>query len=92
ALLVAHLEQPNFAPRALIGAFSGATGRIGFVLTGPNNVMVFTEAGLIPCLAIQAKYVCGKLPLPLCRLGDAQQGAKKVKQDSFVSGFHFHNG
>ncbi|MCG8037221.1 MAG: hypothetical protein JAZ19_09295, partial [Candidatus Thiodiazotropha taylori] len=31
------LEQPNFAPRALIGAFSGATGRIGLVLTGPNK-------------------------------------------------------
>ncbi|MBV2120436.1 MAG: hypothetical protein KUF74_03175, partial [Candidatus Thiodiazotropha sp. (ex Ctena orbiculata)] len=38
ALLVAHLEQPNFAPRALIGAFSGATGRIGFVLTGPSSI------------------------------------------------------
>ncbi|MCG8070691.1 MAG: hypothetical protein N0C86_01770, partial [Candidatus Thiodiazotropha taylori] len=37
ALLVAHLEQPKFAPRALIGAFSGATGRIGLVLTGPRN-------------------------------------------------------
>ncbi|MCG8013895.1 MAG: hypothetical protein JAY64_19660, partial [Candidatus Thiodiazotropha weberae] len=36
ALLVAHLEQPNHASRALIGAFSSATGRIGLVLTGPN--------------------------------------------------------
>ncbi|MCU7838817.1 MAG: hypothetical protein KZQ94_05510 [Candidatus Thiodiazotropha sp. (ex Troendleina suluensis)] len=25
ALLVAHLEQPNFSPRALMGAFSGTT-------------------------------------------------------------------
>ncbi|MEW8270703.1 MAG: hypothetical protein AB2718_10485, partial [Candidatus Thiodiazotropha taylori] len=40
ALLVAHLEQPNFAPRALIGAFSGATGRIGLVLTGPSQACV----------------------------------------------------
>ncbi|MCG7875431.1 MAG: hypothetical protein N0C90_03795, partial [Candidatus Thiodiazotropha endolucinida] len=36
ALLVAHLESPNLSPRALIGAFSGTTGRIGLVLTGPN--------------------------------------------------------
>ncbi|MCG8486970.1 MAG: hypothetical protein MI756_05815, partial [Chromatiales bacterium] len=36
-LLVAHLEQPNYTPRALIGAFSGTTGRIGLVLTGPST-------------------------------------------------------
>ncbi|MCW4335501.1 MAG: hypothetical protein N0E52_16390, partial [Candidatus Thiodiazotropha endolucinida] len=45
ALLVAHLESPNLSPRApkevplgcaLIGAFSGTTGCIGLVLTGPN--------------------------------------------------------
>jgi len=37
ALLVVHLEPPNFSPRALIGAFSGATEPIGLVLTGPNT-------------------------------------------------------
>ncbi|MBW9267066.1 MAG: group II truncated hemoglobin [Candidatus Thiodiazotropha sp. (ex. Lucinisca nassula)] len=36
ALLVVHLESPNLSPRALSGAFSGATGPIGLVLTGPN--------------------------------------------------------
>ncbi|MCG7909012.1 MAG: hypothetical protein JAY82_04465, partial [Candidatus Thiodiazotropha taylori] len=36
ALLVVHLESPNLTPRALIGAFSGATGPIGLVLTGPS--------------------------------------------------------
>jgi hypothetical protein len=35
ALLVVYLESPNFSPRALIGAFSGATAPIGLVLTGP---------------------------------------------------------
>ncbi|MEW8041402.1 MAG: hypothetical protein AB2777_19620, partial [Candidatus Thiodiazotropha endolucinida] len=39
ALLVTHLESPNFSPRALIGAFSGTTGRIGLVLTGPKNIV-----------------------------------------------------
>ncbi|MES9950940.1 MAG: hypothetical protein ABW118_18430, partial [Candidatus Thiodiazotropha sp.] len=36
ALLVVHLESPNLSPRALIGAFSGTTGPIGLVLTGPR--------------------------------------------------------
>ena len=40
ALLVAYLELPNRAPRALIGVFSGATGTIQLVLTGPNLVTV----------------------------------------------------
>ncbi|MCU7811141.1 MAG: hypothetical protein KZQ77_07880, partial [Candidatus Thiodiazotropha sp. (ex Notomyrtea botanica)] len=40
-LLVAHLEQPNYAPRALIGAFSGATVAIKLVLTGPNDIRGF---------------------------------------------------
>ncbi|PUB83406.1 MAG: hypothetical protein DBP02_11905 [gamma proteobacterium symbiont of Ctena orbiculata] len=35
-MLVVHLESPNLSPRALSGAFSGATGPIGLVLTGPN--------------------------------------------------------
>ncbi|MES9842393.1 MAG: hypothetical protein ABW134_17720, partial [Candidatus Thiodiazotropha endolucinida] len=39
ALLVVHLESPNLSPRALIGAFSGATGPIGLVLTGPRRVI-----------------------------------------------------
>ncbi|MCG8121974.1 MAG: hypothetical protein N0C82_20415, partial [Candidatus Thiodiazotropha endolucinida] len=46
ALLVAHLESPNLSPRApkevplgcaLIGSFSGTTGCIGLVLTGPKT-------------------------------------------------------
>jgi hypothetical protein len=32
------LESPNRSPRALIGAFSGATQPIGLVLTGPNFI------------------------------------------------------
>ncbi|MCG8011157.1 MAG: hypothetical protein JAY64_05585 [Candidatus Thiodiazotropha weberae] len=39
-LLVAHLEQPAYVPRALIGTFSGTTGRIGFVLTGPRATAI----------------------------------------------------
>ncbi|PUB81441.1 MAG: hypothetical protein DBP01_16500, partial [gamma proteobacterium symbiont of Ctena orbiculata] len=38
ALLVAHLESPNFTPRALIGAFSDTTEPIGLVLTGPKGL------------------------------------------------------
>ncbi|MCU7868358.1 MAG: hypothetical protein KZQ98_07470, partial [Candidatus Thiodiazotropha sp. (ex Lucinoma borealis)] len=37
ALLVAHLEQPNLSPRALMGAFSGTTEAIKLVLTGPSK-------------------------------------------------------
>ncbi|MES9896567.1 MAG: hypothetical protein ABW141_16890, partial [Candidatus Thiodiazotropha endolucinida] len=53
ALLVAHLESPNLSPRApkevplgcaLIGAFSGTTGRIGLVLTGPSEPISFGYA------------------------------------------------
>jgi hypothetical protein len=40
ALLVTHLEQPNYTPRALIGAFSSTTGHIGLVLTGPNTSLI----------------------------------------------------
>jgi len=38
ALLVVHLELPNFSPRALIGAFSGATVPVRLVLTGPKTI------------------------------------------------------
>ncbi len=37
ALLVVHLEPPSLAPRASIGAFSGATEPVGSVLTGPRD-------------------------------------------------------
>jgi hypothetical protein len=36
ALLVAYLDQPNCASRALIGAFSGPTAAIQMVLTVPG--------------------------------------------------------
>ncbi|MCU7798127.1 MAG: hypothetical protein KZQ75_13460, partial [Candidatus Thiodiazotropha sp. (ex Myrtea spinifera)] len=45
-LLVAHLEQPNFSPRALTDAFSGSTGRIGLVLTGPNRTSSILKWGI----------------------------------------------
>ncbi|MBV2122938.1 MAG: hypothetical protein KUF74_15965, partial [Candidatus Thiodiazotropha sp. (ex Ctena orbiculata)] len=40
-------ESPNLTPRALIGAFSGTTGPIGFVLTGPNNLDPHQSPGSI---------------------------------------------
>ncbi|MEW7984319.1 MAG: EF-hand domain-containing protein [Candidatus Thiodiazotropha sp.] len=40
ALLVVHLASPNLSPRALIGAFSGTTGCIGLVLTGPRAAIL----------------------------------------------------
>ncbi|MCG8025872.1 MAG: hypothetical protein JAZ02_18095 [Candidatus Thiodiazotropha endolucinida] len=52
ALLVVHLESPNLSPRApkevplgcaLIGAFSGTTGPIGLVLTGPRMVQLVED-------------------------------------------------
>ncbi|MEW8192799.1 MAG: hypothetical protein AB2793_03750, partial [Candidatus Thiodiazotropha sp.] len=52
ALLVAHLELPNLSPRALIGAFSGTTGRIGLVLTGPSRVIGCKHS-------VVGKCICG---------------------------------
>lgn len=37
-LLFAHLDSPNRAHRALIGAFSGATAVVQVVLTGPGMI------------------------------------------------------
>jgi hypothetical protein len=36
ALLVVHLEQPNFSPRALPGLISGSNAPIIQLLTGPR--------------------------------------------------------
>jgi hypothetical protein len=43
SLLVAHLESPNFSPRASIGAFSGPTAPIQVVLTGPNSILLIVQ-------------------------------------------------
>ncbi|MFI0415523.1 MAG: hypothetical protein ACH255_15415, partial [Candidatus Thiodiazotropha sp.] len=58
ALLVVHLESPNLSPRALIGAFSGATGPIGLVLTGPNKRAIII---LIPVTLRSENQCCQTL-------------------------------
>ncbi|MEW8047159.1 MAG: hypothetical protein AB2805_11765, partial [Candidatus Thiodiazotropha sp.] len=65
--LVVHLASPNLSPRApkevplgcaLIGAFSGTTGPIGLVLTGPNTTgimsLIFNEYPIIITFLLMA--------------------------------------
>jgi hypothetical protein len=53
ALLVVHLEPPNFTPRALPGRICGSNAAIIEVLTGPNNQITFarknTRAAYLIC-------------------------------------------
>jgi len=59
ALLVIHLDSPNFFPLVLIGPFSVTTAQVQAALTGPDvsswepvNYTIFTEVSLLP-------VVCG---------------------------------